>query len=403
VPEASNKTLHVLGGGAWQVPTILLAKRLGYRVFVTDMYENPPGYAFADDHAVVNVRDREGTLAAARSRAIDGIICDTTDVGVPTAAYVAETLGLPGIGLDVAMRFTDKYLMREATSARGILGPRYVFVTDPSDLARAESIGFPSIVKPADSQSSRGVRRVDSRADLPAALENALANSAAGRALVEEFIDGTEVTVEGMCRDGVVHVLGISDKGHYADNPQVASHLAYPPGMSDDVIERIRAANAQVVGALGLRTGVTHAEFIVTAEGRIYLVEIAARGGGSRVYTHIAPYLSGVPIPELYIRYCMGDDVAWPIPVPGRRAALLEFFEIPVGVVRSIEGVEAAAKLPGVADLALELTVGQRFGGADNDRARPGYVVAFGETRDEVRAIAARARATIRVEVEPET
>ncbi len=395
-----QKTLHVLGAGAWQVPTIVLAKRLGYRVFVTDMYEDPPGYAYADDHEVVNIRDREATLAAARSRNIDGILCDTTDVGVPTAAYVAERLGLPGIGYDTAMRFTDKYLMREATRNCDVMSPRYVLLTDPVGIESGAGIGFPAIVKPADSQSSRGVKKVNDEEELVAAVRVAFDNSAGGRVLVEQFIAGTEVTVEAMCKDGVVTVLGISDKEHYADNPQVASSLTYPPAMGDDVVRRIVSSNASVIAALGLRTGVTHAEYIVTSDGRIFLVEIAARGGGSRVYTHIAPYLSGVPIPELYIRYVMGETEGWPASVRASRAARLEFFTFPLGTVRSIEGVAEAMLVPGVADLAVELSAGQYYGGADNDRARPGYVVAFGETREEVRAVAEKARSLVRVEME---
>src|ERR1039458_1168339 len=93
------KTVHVLGGGQWQVPTIRLAKSLGYRVLVTDIYRDRPGYALADEHAVMDIADREGTLR---------IACDTTDVGVPTMAYVAERLGLPGIGYETALNFTNK-------------------------------------------------------------------------------------------------------------------------------------------------------------------------------------------------------------------------------------------------------------------------------------------------------
>src|SRR4051794_30917029 len=92
---AKRKLLHVLGGGLWQMPTIARARSLGYQVLVTDMYRERPAYAIADYHEVVDVSDREGTLAVAGRYRIDGILCDTTDVGVPTAAYVAERLGLP--------------------------------------------------------------------------------------------------------------------------------------------------------------------------------------------------------------------------------------------------------------------------------------------------------------------
>src|SRR5215831_10798249 len=104
-----GKTIHILGAGQWQIPAIKLAKALGYRVFVTDMYQERPGHQLADDYEVVDITDREQTLRAAGARRIDGIVCDTTDVGVPTMAWVAERLGLPGIGYDTALNFTNKY------------------------------------------------------------------------------------------------------------------------------------------------------------------------------------------------------------------------------------------------------------------------------------------------------
>lgn len=380
----------------------MLARSLGYGVLVTDMYEDAPGYQYAEEYAAIDIRDRVRTLDWARKHAIDGIICDTTDVGVPTAAYVAGELGLRGIGYETALRFTNKYLMREAAAKAGVRQPRYVALSDASHLERIDAIGYPVVVKPVDSQSSRGVRKVSDRSELESAVRNALEQSNVKQVLVEEWIDGTEVTVEAMCRDGRVSVLGISDKEHYAHTPQVASRLTYPPAMSDHLLAKICEANAAVIGALGLVTGVTHAEYMVTGDARIYLVEVAARGGGNRLYTHIAPYLSGVPIPRCYLEWTLGSDAPWPQPDGIPRAAILDFFDLPTGTVRSIEGIADGSRVPGVAELCLELSVGRDFGGADNDRARPGYVVAFGKTRAEVIAIAERAKALVRVEITPE-
>ena len=106
------KLLHVLGGGPWQLPTVRLAKALGHRVLVSDMYRERPAYALADEHEVVDITDCEATLQLASRCRIDGIICDTTDVGVVTAAFVAERLGLPGIGHETARNFTDKEIGR---------------------------------------------------------------------------------------------------------------------------------------------------------------------------------------------------------------------------------------------------------------------------------------------------
>ena len=394
----AQKTLHILGGGQWQLPTIQLAKSLGHRVLITDMYTERPGYALADAHEVVDITDREATLRAAERHRIDGILCDTTDVGVPTMAYVAERLGLPGIGLETALNFTNKYRMREITSKAGLPNPPFHLV-HTLDAARtaASDIGFPCVVKPIDNQSSRGVHVVRT----PEALEEAFVDAksfARSGVLVEGFLDGTEVTVESFCVDGEATAVGISDKDHFAHRPEVANRLTYPAAFPPSILARIREVNAGVVRALGLRTGVTHAEYMVVGE-EVYLLEIAARGAGSRVYSHIVPYLAGTPVTQNYLEFVLTGSASFSM-APGERAANLGFFCFPAGLVSAIEGFEEASRLPGVADLFLEFTVGERIALPSDDRSRPGLVVVFGATRSGVLETTQAVIDTLRVRVE---
>jgi carbamoyl-phosphate synthase large subunit len=377
--------IHVLGGGEWQLPTISLARSMGYRVLCTDMYEERPGYELADAHHRVDITDREGTLRVARDYDIGGIVCDTTDAGVRTMAFVAAELGLSGISSEVAARFTNKHLMREVTAAAGIPSPAFDLLRDLDDADRvAKRIGFPLVTKPIANQSSRGVRIVRSAAELEAAVAEAARFSGGEGILVEGFLDGVEVTVEGFCIDGEPYVAGISDKSHFAHRPEVASRLTYPADAPPATLETIRATNHAVVQALGMETGITHAEYMVVGD-TVYLVEIAARGGGSRVYSHIAPYLAGAPIAEFYLKRVMGE--AMDIRPDGRaRAANLAFFDIRPGTVRSIAGLEEARVIPGVQEILLELAVGDVVGEPQDDRSRVGQVVVFGSARSEVMA-----------------
>lgn len=393
-----SKRLHVLGGGVWQIPTIQLAKALGHTVLVTDMYDERPGYALADRHETIDIRDLAATLDAARRFGAQGVLCDTTDAGVPTAAYVAEQLGLRGIGYRTAVRFTNKFAMRNAAAGAGIVNPRYAVARSLDQARRAMgAVGFPMAVKPADSQSSRGVTKVRSESGIAAAFAHAASHSQSGEVLLEEWVSGIEITVEGMAYEGIPYALAISGKDHYDALPQVASRLVYPPGFDEDLLAAIENTNAAVVRALGLRTGITHAEYIVTSAREIYLVEIAARGGGSRLYTHIAPHVSGVDLPRLYLDWILGGSEPWPAPQAHRRAAVLEFFDFAPGRVASIAGLDRARAVPGVAEVAVELQIGQDFAGASDDRSRPGYVVALADSRDDALAAAAAARNEVRV------
>jgi biotin carboxylase len=396
---AGGKLLHVLGGGSYQLPAIRTAHALGHRVLVTDMYLERPAYAIADAHEVIDIVDRERTLDAARRHGIDGILCDTTDVGVPTMAYVAERLGLPGIGLETALGFTDKLRMRERTSAAGVPGPRFRAVRTPADLAvAARELGLPLVVKPTDSQGSRGVTIVRRAGDLEAALAEALGPSASRVAIAEAFLAGIEVTVEGVCIEGEPFVVGISDKDHFAHRPEVASRLTYPADLPPRVLARIAEVNRRTVRALGLSTGVTHAEYFVDGDD-VRLVEIAARGGGSHVFSHIVPHLAGVDVPRLYVEHVLGTPMRTP-PDGVPRAANLAFFDFPLGRVASVSGVEEARRLPGVAVLLLNFEPGDVLAAAREDRTRHGQVLVLGRTRAEVLATTRRAFELVRVEVE---
>ena len=394
-----SKTIHILGAGQWQVPTIRLAKASGYRTFVTDIYSDRPGYAFADEYECVDITDMDLTLRAAMRHRVDGIVCDTTDVGVPTMAYVADHLGLPGIGYETALNFTDKHRMRCLTSEAGVRNPPFRLVISPDEARRAANhIGLPVVVKPVDNQSSRGVHVVRTLEQVEVFAEDAIRCSRSKRAIIEGFLDGTEVTVESFCSDGEIFVAGISDKDHFAHRPEVANRLTYPAAFPPETLQRIRDMNEKVVRTLGLKAGIAHAEYIVVGAD-VFLVEIAARGAGSRVYSHIVPYLAGASVPKTYLEFIVGGRMS--IRPDGKlRAANLAFFEFSPGTVRRIEGLDEAQKVSGVQEILLEFNVGDRLNLPEDDRSRPGLVVVFGTTRDEVLAATARVFDTIRVETQ---
>jgi carbamoyl-phosphate synthase large subunit len=365
----------------------------------TDVYRERPGYALADESVVMDIADREGTLRIAEQRRVDGIVCDTTDVGVPTMAYVAERLGLPGIGYETALNFTNKHRMRAISSAAGVPNPPFRLVRDLGGARRAiGDLGLPAVLKPVDNQSSRGVHILREPRQLDSAYADAARFARSGEMLVEGFLDGVEVTVECFCVDGQVFVAGISDKDHFPHRPEVATRLTYPADFPPRVLARIRQVNEMVVRALGMRTGISHAEYMVVQE-EVYLVEIAARGAGSRVYSHIVPYLAGAPVPRAYLEFIAGGSF-WVRPDNQPRAANLAFFSFPPGKVRRIAGLEEARRLSGVQEILLEFGPGDLLSAPTDDRSRPGLVVVFGQTRAGVLAVTDRVFQSVQVEVE---
>lgn len=390
--------LHVLGGGPWQVPTVRLAKSMGCRVLVTDWFRERPAYAIADHHEVVDITDREATLAVARRYRIDGILCDTTDVGVPAAAYVAERLGLPGMGFQVALNFTNKGRMRQACERAGLKYPAYRPLKTEADLAGLDrEPGLPAIVKPVDNQSGRGVTLVTNRNELPLAFRHAMAHSREGAVLIEAAVQGTEIIIDGFMLDGGMHVLGIAIKTPHPEQPTVSARITYGEHLAGHSVERIAAVNRRMLAALGLKSGVFHAEYMLSGEDMIP-IDIAARGGGCMIYTHVLPHVSGVDANRAAIALALGEHPS--VQPTCSRAANIEFLGMPRGILVAIEGCAEAAGQPGVLGMHFNVAVGDRIGPLNHKDDRPGYIVTGGDTAESAMNAARRAKLCLRVRMQ---
>ena len=395
-----TRTLHVIGAGPWQVATIRRAKAMGHRVFVTDGLAARPGYALADAHEVVDITDADATLEAARRHRVDGVLCDTTDSGVYTAAYVAERLGLPGVGLDAARRCTDKAAMVDCVRRAGLCVARSRDVVDLDQaVSAAHDMGYPVVVKPVDSQGGRGVGIVDDAAGLPAAYAAAVANSRSGRVLVQEFVRGSEVIVDSLVVERRVHRLGLALKVPFDDNPTISRRITYGACQLPAPPQAIDAVNGAVIEALGITQGLVHAEYLVGANG-IVPIDVAARGGGVMIYPKVLPHVSGIDAMAAAIRLALGKPFMPTLPAR-HRAANIEFLRASPGRLGAIDGVEAARQLPGIAAVHLFHGVGDMVGPFRDKEDRLGFVVALAESADEAIAVSQRAASAIRAEPAP--
>jgi carbamoyl-phosphate synthase large subunit len=384
--------LLFLPGGRWQVPVIRLAQEMGLVVICADGTADPPGFAVADEAYRVTLQDVASLVRIGRERRVDAVMTEQTDFAVPLVAQVAAELGLKGLPVDVAIAATHKGRMRERAAAAGIRQPQFRVCRTPEEArAAVADLGLPLFCKPADGQSSRGVSRLDQADDsaVRSAFERAKAASHVGEAIFEQYVVGTEATVEGFVVDGRPTTLAISDKAHYADLSGVARTLTWPGDFPQEVTERIARANEATVRALGIPFGITHAEFLIDDRGEPWLVELAARGGGTRIASHIVPALCGFePTPAL-IATLLGDkpDVV----IQYRRAAQLRFLRLPPG--KRILGFPNLAELrsiPGVIEIAFNQSIGDRVPAVEDDRSRHGYVITSADTRDAASALAER-------------
>lgn len=388
----------IVTAGRFQAPLILKAKALGLQVLATDRDAEAASLALADHAVVADAGDFATLLGIARDFQPHAIVTEQTDAGVPGTAYVAEQLGLPGIGYDVALRATNKWLMREACRYANIPIPKYRLAKSVEGaVAAARDIGLPIVAKPTDNQSSRGVTKVMDRAALPAAIMAAFAMSRSGYILVEECMVGDEISIESFVVANSIHVLGISERvlspPPYSFNVQIT----YPAALSKGILSEIEKINRRVIRAIGVSMGFTHVEMIITKQG-VRLIEIAARGCGSRGATDLLPRLTGVDLLASRLRQSLGENIQMP-QISNQFVGIQRFFTLPAGTVERITGVSEAATLPGVICIEFAPTIGSRIEPATNAEQRPGFVMAVAQSKDQALAIVEKAMHLVAVDV----
>lgn len=396
---SNPRTIMIVAGGAWQVPLIRKAKELGLKVVNTNLHHDSPGFAWADLTFVADVLDRERNLEIARETKPHAIVTDQTDIAVPTVAYLCEELGLPGIGVVNAELFTNKLRMRDFRSHHGFANPPYRPCRSLEDLDAffAGAEGAPIVVKPPDSQSSRGVTKVETGHQLVAAFAEARNFSRNGSILAEGFIDGTEITVEGLKLPGKHLTLAVSTKEHYAHNSMVAERLLYARDFPEFDMAKLTAAHDRFIAATGLPFGITHSEYRVH-HGEFYLVEAAARGGGTKVSSHVIPLMSGIDANEILLRMALGEEPEVDAPRVDDRFTVLQFFDFDPGKVAAVHGLDLVREWPGVVDIGLSFQPGDLLEPSLDDRSRHMHLIAWSDSLSSLEDLVSRVRQSIRID-----
>lgn len=388
--------VFVIAGGEWQKPLVRKVKELGYEAVNSNLYPDSPAFQYADHAEITDVRDKETNLAIGRKYGVNAVLTDESDIAVPTVAYVSETLELPGIGQEKASLFTNKYKMCRFARMHGLNVPEYACCVSGQEAAEFVrnlldgGVCSRAIIKPLDSQSSRGVYILERPEDAEVFYElSASCSTDKKSVIVEQYIEGTEFTVDGIVIGGKHYSLAVSEKKHYAYNPNIASELFFSYENPRFDYEVLRRQNDRFVEMAELSFGLTHAEYKFE-KGRYYLIEIAARGGGTRISSDIVPRLTGVDVYKILIEKALGhasaEDSFHPV-IPYSRCGVLKFLDAAFdgGRVTSIEGVDEILSNPDVLELHLEFKVGDELYLASDDRSRIGFYIAFGESRQELR------------------
>jgi biotin carboxylase len=402
------KTVLFVGAGRHQRRAIQRAKAMKLRVVAVDRNPDALGLAEADIARVVDYADPEAVLKAVRRIRIDGVLTVSADSAVPAVAAVAAALGLPGIGVETAHRMTHKVAMRRRLAEAGVPQPRFAALRGLSERGRAlDEVGLPAVLKPVDSGGQRGVFRVESAADVELHLHEALATSPTGEAMLEEFVDGVEMNGIVIARGGEPVTLTLSDR---LRPPGVGFGVGwvhvYPASVYGDRLTESERIAAHAAKALGLEDGIAFPQLIAAADGRVVVVECAARIPGGQM-ADLVRHAVGVDLVDVQLRLALGEELPDELVSPRfRRPLAIRFLTaepgpLPAGRVVRVGSLEKVRAFPGVVQADTYLQVGEVIRPVRLDGDRRGYVIAVGETSLEALERAEAAARLVEVEVEP--
>ena len=313
------------------------------------------------------------------------------------AAAINTALGFSSHPPEAAERARDKHLQRVACAAAGMPVPRFVLHAFGTTLP---PLGFPLVVKPLRLAASRGVIRADDGASLVAALTRVRAILAGldDRVLIEEFVPGFEVALEGLVSGGTLDVLALFDKPDPLDGPFFEESIYVTPSrLGDDLQQQVARVSQQGVSALGLRNGPVHAELRINDRG-VWLIEMAARPIGGRCSAALR-FGDGRSLEEIVIRHALG----LPLPALQRESEPSGVMMIPVpgpGVLREVQGVDAARAVPLITGVEITAHPGERLVPWPEGSRYPGFIFARGTTSAAVEAALRAAHERLRFTVD---
>lgn len=334
------KKVMLLGGNYFQATATKSAKELGFYVISVDYLPENPGHQFADKYYNVSTTDRDAVLALAQELKIDGIVSYASDVSAPTAAYVAEKMGLPTNPLSAVEIMTQKDRMRQFMEKHNFLVPKGAsFTSYEKAYAFFQDIKKPAMVKPVDSSGSKGVSKIYDISGFQSAWNNAIAFSRCGKVIIEEFLerDGYQVAGDAFLVDGKIAFAGLMNE-HFDRlcNPLVPIGESYPSILSEPLQKKALAEIQRLITLLGMKMGAINLDFIVDKAGDVYILEIGPRNGGNLI-TDVIYYAEDIDLAKYTILAAVGEPFTLPEPTKKKMVSSYIIHSLQDGKFKKVE------------------------------------------------------------------
>ncbi len=402
---AKQKSLMIIGAGLMQIPVIEIAKDMGLKAIVSDYNINASGMKIADVPLVMSTKDIEGTVRIAKKYCekgrIDGVITVGTDASM-TVAAVANALDLPGIKFESAENATNKIKMRKAFKKSNVPSPDFSECWSIGDAsAFAKNHEFPLVIKPSDNMGARGVIKINSIHQIQECFEHAKKSSPSGELIIEEFMDGMELSIDALIFNNKIVITGIADRMIGLEPYFIELGHIMPSNLPE--AKQRAAVNVMKKGikALGITIGAAKGDMKLTSKGPM-IGEIAARLSGGFMSGYTYPFSTGVNLISAAIKIALGQVPTLSELKPKMKMVAVEKAIIPqTGSIISIFGIEKVKKIKGIKELFLRVKKGDILRTPTSNVEKAGNIIGVGKTRKEALSIADSAIKTIKIEVGP--
>lgn len=307
------KKLVIIGANDFQNQLILKAKSLGYETHVFAWEEDAVGKDNADYFYPISIIEKEEILEKCKEFKPDGICSIASDLATITVNYVAENLGLPCNKTEFSLVQTNKYKMRQALMDAGISCPKFVLADDDFDESIVTDFKFPIIVKPTDRSGSRNIMKLESIDGVMQAVKEAADTSFEKKAIVEEYLEGDEYSIETITQNGVHHYLATTKKYTTGAPRFIETAHKQPSDLSQEINEKAIHIVMEALDALHVENSAGHSEFKVDKDGNIKIIEIGARMGGDCIGSDLVYLSTGNDFVKMVIDVAVGNDLEFPV------------------------------------------------------------------------------------------
>ena len=303
-----RKKLAIIGASYLQKPLVLKAKEMHIYTICFAWEDGAVCKDICDEFYPISITEKEEILKVCTELKIDGILSIASDVAVPTVNYIANKLNLIGNSLKSSNLSTNKYLMRQAFKKCNIPVPKFIKINKGFDLNEVSKLRYPIIVKPVDRSGSKGITVLKDIDGIKKAIDYALKESFLGQAIIEEFILGEEISVEGISYNGRHHIITYTDKittgfPHFVE----LEHHQPSKYLNTELQEKIDQIVLKGLDSLYIKNGASHSECIITADNDIYLTEIGARMGGDFIGSDLVELSTGYDFLKGVIKISLGQ------------------------------------------------------------------------------------------------